>query len=276
MLKIKVLIKNFLTGIGITSAFVTIFWSFLSAQLNAMFKGNELSFILAIISINLLISLLTIQNKKKLVVDLTTQVKANIYYGDIFLNDGIIVIPVNEYFDMIVDDKIISSNTLHGHFVKQFFGGNDKDLKQQITKSLSGEIPIENNNSRKQGNKKRYPLGTVAQVKKGNKIFYLVALTRFNGNNRAEVKKSEYQRVLCDLFDYIEQYSQGSQVSIPLIGGGHSGIDLSKQKLLQFLLFSIALNDKLTLINGINIVLHKSIENDIDLNIIHYHYILGA
>ena len=269
-------IKNFLTGIGITSAFVTILWSLWPNELNSIAKGSELKFILAIIGINLSISLYTIRKKKKLSINLTKLVKANIYYGDLFQNKGIVVIPVNEYFDTIVDEKIISSNTLHGYFVKQFFTGNDKELKQQITKSLSTVLPLEKNNTRKQGNKNKYPLGTVAQVKKEGRISYLVALTRFNENNRAEVKKSEYQRVLCDLFDYIEQYSQGTQVSIPLIGGGHSGVDLSKQKLLEFLLFSIALNDKLTLINGINVVLHKSIENDIDLNKIHYHYIMGA
>ncbi|MEK0336570.1 MAG: DUF6430 domain-containing protein, partial [Nitrosopumilus sp.] len=138
--------------------------------------------------------------------------------------------------------------------------------------SLSSTTPVEKSDGRKQGNKNKYTLGTVATVSKGDKIFYLVALTRFSENHRAEVRKSEYQRVLCDLFDYIEQHSQGAKVSLPLIGGGHSGIDLSKQKLLEFLLFSIALNDKLTLINGIDIVLHKSIEKDIDLNKIHYHY----
>ncbi len=94
----------------------------------------------------------------------------------------------------------------------------------------------------------------------------MLASTRVNSNDRAEVKNSEYQRVLCDLFSFIEQNSQGRIVSIPLIGAGHSGVDLSKQKLLEFLLFSIALKDNLTLINGINVVLHESIKKDIDLS----------
>jgi len=94
-----------------------------------------------------------------------------------------------------------------------------------------------------------------------------VALTKFNSNHRAEVSNSEYQRVLSDLFSFIEQNSQGKRVSIPLIGAGHSGVNLNKQKLLEFLLFSIALKDDLTLINGVDIVLHNSIKDDIDLTI---------
>jgi len=85
-------------------------------------------------------------------------------------------------------------------------------------------------------------------------------------NPETLVNNSEYQRVLCDLFSYIEQNSQGRKVSIPLIGAGHSGVNLSKQKLLEFLLFSIALKDGLTLINGVDVVLHESIKKEIDLS----------
>jgi len=68
------------------------------------------------------------------------------------------------------------------------------------------------------------------------------------------------------MFDFIEQNSQGRVVNIPLLGGGHSGVDLTKQNLLDFLIFSITINDKITLINGINIILHSSLEKEIYLN----------
>jgi len=223
-----------------------------------------LKFILTIIVLNLIYAIITVWNKKKLSIKLTPQITANIQYGDLFKSKGIIVIPVNEYFDTIVDDKIISSNTLHGYFIKQFFEGYEKDLRKQISESLSNLSPVEVNENRKMGNKKRYTLGTVAQVSKGDNFFYLVALTRFNENHKAEIKKSEYQRILCDLFDYIEQNCQGYKVNLPLIGGGHSGVNLIKQKLLDLLLFSITLNDKLTLINGVDIVLHKSLKSEMN------------
>jgi hypothetical protein len=272
MLKLKIFLNSFLVSIGIQSGFVTILWSIWSTDLGNKVKSNEYIFISIIISVSILYALFMIRRRNHISIKLTKHVRTNIFFGDLFQFKGIVVIPVNEYFDTIVDEKIISSNTLHGLFIKQFFSDTEKDLKQQITKSLSNTIPLEVNDTRKQGNKKRYALGTVAQVSKNDKLFYLVALTRFNENNRAEVKKSEYQRVLFDLFDYIEQNSQGSKVYLPLIGGGHSGVDLTKQTLLEILLFSITLNDKLTLINGLYVVLYKSIKPDIDLSKIHYHY----
>ena len=206
------------------------------------------------------------RTRRRITLKISEKVTATVYFGDLFESNEIIIIPVNEYFDTIVDDKIVSHKTLHGMFIRKFFGGNETELKQQIENGLSNCKPLEVNSGRARGNKNKYPLGTVCEVENGGLIFYLVALTRFNENDRAEVKNSEYQRVLCDLFSFVEQNSQGRLVSLPLIGAGHSGVDLSKQKLLEFLLFSISLKDSLTLINGVNIVLHDSTKGDIDLS----------
>lgn len=266
MRKIKHFLRSLLEAIGVIGSFVTISWAIFQESLGESDISCPWLVILAILLVSAFYALLTIRPKDKIKLKLTEKVKAEVFFGDLFSSKEIIVIPVNEYFDTIVDDKIISSKTLHGIFVKTYFDGNEADLKKQINNSLNGVKHVDVNSRRSLGNKKRYPLGTVCQVTKEDKIFFLVALTKFNQNERAEVKNSEYQRVLCDLFSYIEQNSQGRNVSIPLIGGGHSGVSLSKQKLLEFLLFSIGLKDNLTLVGGVNIVLHKSIKNEIDLN----------
>jgi hypothetical protein len=214
----------------------------------------------------------SIRKKKKISLKISENKDINVYYGDLFQSNKIIVIPVNDYFDTIVDDKIVSSNTLHGKFIQKYFSNNEKQLKLLIDKSLSKIYPIEINKTRTKGNKKRYELGTVAIVEVNEKLFYLVAFTKFNQNNRATITKSQYLKVITILFEFIEQNSQGFKVNLPLIGAGHSGVELSKQKLLDFLLFSIILSDKLTLINGLDIILHENIKDEIDLNKIEYYY----
>lgn len=266
MRKFKNFFKSLLEAIGMIGSFVTISWAVFQESLGESNISYPWLVIASILLVSALYALITVWPKNKIKLKLTEKVKVEVFFGDLFSAKEIIVIPVNEYFDTIVDDKIISSKTLHGIFVKNYFGGNEADLKKQISNSLNSVEHVKVNSGRSAGNKKRYPLGTVCQVKKEDKIFFLVALTKFNENERAEVKNSEYQRVLCDLFSYIEQNSQGRSISIPLIGGGHSGVSLSKQKLLEFLLFSIGLKDNLTLVGGVNIVLHKSIKNEIDLN----------
>ncbi|HIC8861877.1 TPA: macro domain-containing protein [Aeromonas hydrophila] len=269
---LKLFLRNTLIALGITSSVVTVLWAIFSVQLNAFVNGCEWYFLGLIALVNMLYGVVTILPKNKVRLKLGENLKVDVGFGDLFEKDGIVVIPANDYFDTLVDEKIVSSNTIHGLFVKRFFSGNEKQLKRLISASLKNTAPIEINKERKQGNKLRYPLGTVASVPHNGKKYYLVALTRFNENHRAEVTKSEYQRVLCDLYDYIEQNSQGSRVNIPLIGGGHSGLDLPKQKLLEFLLLSITFNDKLSLINGLEVVLHQGVKNETSLNIIQNYY----
>jgi hypothetical protein len=252
-------------AIGSISSFVTILWAFLPNNMTELANKCPFSFLLSFFILSLIYAYYRNRSKDKIELNLSDQVKAKIFFGDLFESKEIIVIPVNEYFDTTVDDQIISSKTIHGKFIKKFFCGNEAELKNQLKNGLSQYKPLEINLERKSGNKHKYPLGTVCEVKNDKKVFYLVALTRFNSNHRAEVNNSEYQRVLCDLFSYIEQNSQGRKVSIPLIGAGHSGVKLSKQKLLEFLLFSISLKDDLTLINGIDVVLHESIKKEINL-----------
>lgn len=266
MRKLSNFIRSFLVAIGALSGFVTILWALFSSYLSALAAKCPWTFLFALIALAICYALYVNRNKRNIELSLADKVKAKVFYGDLFESSEVIVIPVNEYFDTTVDEKIISSKTVHGKFIQRFFGGNEADLKKQIKKELAQYEPLETNSERKSGNKNKYPLGTVCEVKNGSKVFYLLALTRFNANHRAEVKNSEYQRVLCDLFSYVEQNSQGRKVSIPLIGAGHSGVNLSKQKLLEFLLFSIALKDGLTLINGVDVVLHKSVKKEIDLS----------
>lgn len=254
-------------AIGVLSSFITIMWALFSTSLNPLINKCPWGYLTVLFLVAVCYAFYANRSKSRIDLKLSEKVKATVYFGDLFKSEEIIVIPVNEYFDTIVDDRIVSSKTLHGIFIRNIFGGDEADLQKQITKALVKYEPLEVNLERTSGNKKRYPLGTVCQVTKGNKTFYLVALTRFNEKHRAEVKNSEYQKVLCDLFSFIEQNSQGRKINIPLIGAGHSGVTLSKQKLLEFLLFSISLKDDLTLISGVNVVLHESIKREIDLSL---------
>ncbi|MCY9827397.1 macro domain-containing protein [Vibrio chagasii] len=265
MRKFSNFIRSLFVAIGTLSGFVTILWAFFSSSLSPIANKCPWTLLIILLVLALIYATFSNRTKNRIELQLTAKVKSTVFYGDLFDAKEVVVIPVNEYFDTIVDDKIISSKTVHGKFIQKFFGGNEADLKSQIRKGLAKLEPLGVNEARKVGNKKRYPLGTVCEVKAGDKVFFLLALTKFNSNNRAEVKNSEYQRVLCDLFSYIEQYSQGRKVSIPLIGAGHSGVDLNKQKLLEFMLFSIALKDELTLINGVDVILHESVKKQISL-----------
>lgn len=265
MRKLKIYLRNLLVAIGVISSFVTIFWALFPNQLNTLVSKCPWIFLAGILVLALAYATYSVRQKNNIALQLTKRVKANIYFNNIFNGKGIIVIPFNEYFDTLVDDRVISSQTLHGQFIKKYFGGNESSLRDLVKHGLDKYSPNGITLNRAPANTNKYPMGTVCEILKDGQVFYLVALSRFNRNNRAEITNCEYQKVLCDLFTYIEQNSQGRKVNIPLIGAGHLGVN-SAQKILEFLLLSISMNDNLTLINGIDIVLHESIRGKIDLS----------
>ena len=66
-----------------------------------------------------------------------SSLKLTISEGDLFAQEGIILIPVNEYFDVHVGDGIIDPGSIHGLFIRKYFLGKEQELKQLIQDYLS-------------------------------------------------------------------------------------------------------------------------------------------
>ncbi len=85
-------------------------------------EGRELYTLLLILLIAVSVGFFIIRRRNKIELSLTDNTDntdntdTKIEFGDIFKESGLIVIPVNEYFDTIIDDRIIAKNTLHGQF----------------------------------------------------------------------------------------------------------------------------------------------------------------
>lgn len=269
--------KIFISNLSSTMAFTATLGGFLFVfvplgNISTIMKGVIL---LLFVLINLCFSYYKSLPKKKITLRISEKLKVNVYFGDLFKTESNIIIPVNEYFDTLVDDKLISSRTLHGNFVKTIFGGYVQKLDLIIDENLA-KYSYQENDTRQHGKTRKYPLGTTIHFEEKGKIYFLFALANFDDENKAYISKREYQLSLYKLLDYLHLHSQGSEVNIPLIGGGQSGVKLSKQDLLEYLLSSIKLHDDLTISGGINIVLHHSLVDDIDLNKIEFLYKYGG
>ncbi|MBA2851575.1 hypothetical protein HNP86_001728 [Methanococcus maripaludis] len=230
---------------------------------------SKIALLLAVSAIICLCTVYSSRNKSKIALNANKKTKINIVYGDLF-DHGDIIIPVNEYFDTVVDEDVISSNTLHGKFLNKVFGSNIAKLDELLDQKLDGLGEVDND--RKQGKKTRYPLGTMTHVDYSGRRYYLLALSKFDNENKAFSDTIDYQNSIYKMLKYLHNNSQGNAVYIPLIGAGQSGIKLSKQELLEYLICSIKAYDDLTLSGGVTIVLHNSVSDDIDLNKIEYMY----
>jgi hypothetical protein len=78
--------------------------------------------------------------------------KVTIKAGDIFLEPGLKVIAFNEYFDTMVDDRLISCRSLNGIFISHYLPGTLSQLDHHLnTYPFDGDELMEVNELRREG-----------------------------------------------------------------------------------------------------------------------------
>ena len=226
---------------------------------------GRIIFVLLIFGTSLLFGILKVKSTRGVDLTLSNDSKIKITFGDLFKQKDIIVIPVNRCFDTCADDKIISLKSVHGIFIKNVFGGNVSELENQISDSLRRQklTPVDTNGE-KQGNHDVYPYGTVAEVSKDGKIYYLIALTKMNKNNEASCDLESYYAVIIKLLNYIKTFSNGKTVSMPLIGSNFARLNKNKEFILDNLISILQMYDN-HITSDIQIIIHKNDRNCINL-----------
>lgn len=204
------------------------------------------------------------------------------YYGDIFKHakktgKKIVMIPVNDTFETIVDDDLsidrplVSPNTLHGKWIKlmEEKGINPSKLNDLIQTSLSGHLykPVKTYSEKEKprGNRKSYPLGSVATINTDNETtYYLVAISKFDTNNRASSSRKIIRNCIDDLVEFYDNNGQGYPIYIPLFGTDRSRADLTHQQAFRMIKSAILTDEKS--INGIiNIVVFEKDKDKVSI-----------
>lgn len=271
-LKWESILKYYFQAIGTLSAFATLI-AFISSQANAdFFVEHSLSIILAINVISIFFIYSQMKTSKSLTLCMRPQLKVNIREKDLFSENGIISIPVNEYFDTIVDDKIISSKSVHGLFVKKYLstGKTLKDLDAEIARQLAanGSKKVKGPANRPRGNQQKYQLGTCVDIQIGECTYVLFAFSRFDSDNHASVNSMEVPTILNKLLAHLFIIAADRTVSIPLFGTGLSRLNRSHKRTLLFLLDSIEYMcaEEYKFPGGLNIDIYDIGSTDINLD----------
>lgn len=181
--------------------------------------------------------------------------------GDIFSYPRNVykVIAFNEFLDTCVDDKIISSRSLNGQYLKNFCS-DIEELDQKINQDprMQSKI-IERNVERPLGGKNtRYQLGSIYK----EMDFFLVAFSKFDDENKAGLKLHEYANCLINFWNEVNNLYSQHEVVVPLLGSGitrHKDFDATSHQLLEVMLWTFKISKvKFREPAKITIVLHKS------------------
>ena len=187
-----------------------------------------------------------------------------IRFGNIFDGGGVVVIPVNEYFDGELGDHV-SERSLHGQFIQCVLGGQSQSFYDLINKDLKS-VPSKQM-KRESGRCAKYPIGTVARADIRDKRYLLVALSRTNIKTlKASATVHELWDCLAGTWQGVRNYSGGNSVKVPLFGSGLSGVGLSHKFLIDLIAMSFLYYTKEEKIaDKVTLVLPSKLKGEIDL-----------
>lgn len=137
--------------------------------------------------------------------------------GDIFKEDGLKAIAFNEYFDTVVDDKIIAKKSLNGQFIMNHITNveeldSDIEYDDDLQSNIIGRAV-----ERKQGKTTKYKLGSSILI---DDEYILTAFSRFNKENQAELTIQEYVNFLLTFWNEINRLYAQRSVTVPVFGSG--------------------------------------------------------
>lgn len=262
---------------GVVSAIVTI----VVAVKSDLIKDNYWV-LFGCLGISLLWGIKRAYPKHKITISFAHNRTVDVRKGNIWdVKNGIVVVPVNNFFDTQVDDIVIGKNTLHGQFVDLYKKRYPtKNLNQEIRKALQADNIKSSGtySDRKhviddgEDHSKAYPLGTVARLKEGNLQYYLVVVTEFDEENHIINQPEMYSVILLKLIKQIDKWNSGVPVYLPIIGSGQMGLPLTKQEIVAEMLSCFNMAEHYVAIGGTTILVYENDMKDISLNRIKYQF----
>lgn len=189
-------------------------------------------------------------------------------FGDIFSEEADLkVVAFNEYFDTLVDEKVISSNSLNGIYIKKFYQGRVANLDEII--SLDTHLPemiAYENVERPVGKKISYKLGTICTVDD----YLLTAFSRFDNSNKAYLEMNDYISCLLNFWNEIDRVYAGRTVALPVLGSGITRFrgyeHISDQELLELIIWTFKVSRiKFTYPSKVKIVVWQKKQEKINL-----------
>lgn len=211
-----------------------------------------------------------VRSAKSISLSLSSEQKVIISEDDLFQKKGIICIPFNEFFDTHVGDGVVDKESVHGIFISKYFNDRIAELENKISKQLTGINSIECKRRIESCPSKKYPLGTCVDIRDGENLYVLFALSHFNENDNAYLNRAEYTDVIQKLIDHLSTIAENKSVYMPLFGTGLTRLRRTPQRVLLHLIDTLDFYEKLSIPGGINIVIKSLRSKNINLNTIEY------
>ena len=153
--------------------------------------------------------------------------------GDLFEQDGAVVVAAPSSFETAIDDGTIDVKSVQGQYTRRFCDSLEI-LNQQIEKALEGIRFTERDEADKPyGSRKKYSVGTIAPVKCSDKKAYFVAVATLNAHRIASATRNDLLDALPVLWENIRIGGGMEPISVPVLGSGYSRLNAKREELVR-------------------------------------------
>jgi len=218
-----------------------------------------------IIGTSVIYSLFRIWRPGRVVIALPmSSVSIEIVFGDIFAQDGVAAIPVNEYFDSEIGLPV-SAKSLHGVFLKRCFGGHGDAFDRQVAHALANKADAVV--QRPQGKTARFRLGTSATIEAAGRRYLAFAFAKTDIDTcKARADVPQMFTALTGLWRAARAELGGDALNLPVVGSGLSGVGLPVRDLVNIIVLSFLDETKRQVVaHKLRIVLTWDRHSEIDL-----------
>ena len=191
--------------------------------------------------------------------------KITVKFGDLFKESGWKAIAVNDFFDSIVDEDLVSSKSMHGHVLNTYWCNNWADWEKQVTASLQGKSTSKE--ARSKGNQLRYEIGATARAVADGQKFLFVALGKTNPTNNVTSANTEMLiRAVRGMVAEARAACSMEPLVIPLMGSGLSRVAIKNSALVDLIITAVLEESSHCKVTGeIKIVLPEDMAHHINL-----------
>lgn len=163
--------------------------------------------------------------------DVTVEIRV----GNIFQQDGDLIIGTNTTFDTRLAHNLISEESIQGVFTKKYFA-DERALDNLINPELANVQSVALPGPRV-GKSAEYPIGTTVQVaaREGPRTrrAFLVAMARINEHGTAHAVFDELLESLGVLWEYIATRSSKGVLLIPVLGSRFGRLTQRREELIH-------------------------------------------
>ncbi|HOG15210.1 MAG TPA: DUF6430 domain-containing protein [Candidatus Absconditabacterales bacterium] len=200
--------KDFLSILGIIRLIFEILLYFF-AELE---KHKSIKIFIVMIFMSIVISFYRNRPKKyckRKLRDIDSWIEIKI--GDIFKNEGAIIVPINDYLDLKLGGNVKRSNSIQNRMIKDYFGKVEY-LESELSE-YSDKLPLD--------------IGTIIDIGDmgfpNKKHFYLLINSKKQKNNHVSCNTDDFMVSINKLWDYIaDNGNKGEIISVPLISAQHN------------------------------------------------------